>query len=468
MNMAPNDFSNGQVWSILPDVLEGLIQRYRSAEDIKGLSAGAAVFRTASSDPEKKLYTIQDGVAVISVNGPIMKSETFWSYLFGGSSVQSLMRTFTVALEDREVKAIVLSIDSPGGTVSSLETLADFIYGSPKPVVSFGSGMMTSAAYWIGSSARSVIVEKTAQVGSIGVLMVHYDYSEQDRMEGLKRTFLSAGKYKTLGNDAEPLSSDARSVFEAQLDYYYTLFVDAVARNRKTDPEKVVERMAEGRLFIGAQALDAGLADLTGTLRTAVDRALSLTGRESDQNIVNLQGGNFPGKELVMSDKQEQATSIVTVGQLAAAYPALAEALRKEGAGSIDQAKIRTEASNSEKERILGLVGIQFGEEAEKKLRAIADQGITPEAFKAVRDAMGESENASGVKDKEKILAALKGSGAENPGAGNHAGTQGDKDFMVLVDEYAQARKVSKTVAMQAVMRMYPEAHKNYIRKLNA
>jgi hypothetical protein len=289
-------------------------------------------------------------------------------------------------------------------------------------------------------------------------------------MEGLKRTFLSAGKYKTVGNDAEPLSSDARAIFEGRLGYYYTLFVDAVARNRKEYPETVIEKMAEGRVFIGSQAVEAGLADATGTLQTAIDVALSLTGEtRRAYKAVSQPRGEAPGKELVMSDKQEQVTSITTVEQLAAAYPALADALRKEGAKTIDQEQIKAEASNSERERILGLVAIQFGEEAGKKLRTVADQGITPDAFKAVMEAMGTPMQPSGeIKGKAEILAALKGSGAENPGAGNQPGTESGKDFMALVDEYALARKVSRTDAMQAVMKARPEAHREYIRKFNA
>ncbi|MBN2397096.1 MAG: hypothetical protein JXI32_01845, partial [Deltaproteobacteria bacterium] len=217
------------------------------------------------------------------------------------------------------------------------------------------------------------------------------------------------------------------------------------------------------------QAVEAGLADATGTIQTAIDTALSLIGGEGRRYIAPKPRGEAPGKELVMSDKQEQLTSITTVEQLAAAYPALADALRKEGAKTIDQEKIKTEAFTFERERILGLVAIQFGEEAEKKLRAVADQGITPDAFKAVMAAMGKQEQPSGeVTGKAEILAALKGAAAENPGAGNPPGTESGKDFMALVDEYVVARNVSKTVAMQAVMKSHPEAHREYIKKFNA
>jgi len=471
--MKLTDFNNGQTWSILPDVLEGMIQRYRSASDIDTLSVDVKSLLGKSEAQGGTPYDVTDGgVAIIPVVGPIMRDESIWSLLFSETSIEALIRNLTIAEEDPNVKAAVLMTDSPGGTVSGVDTAADFVHNFSKPIVAFGGGMLTSAAYWIGSAARSVIVEKTSQVGGIGVLMVHEDYSERDRMEGLKRTFLSAGKYKTLGNDAEPLSSDARAIFEGRLGYYYTLFVDAVARNRKENPGTVIEKMAEGRVFIGSQAVEAGLADATGTLQTAIDTALSLAGLAGEKGreyTASQHRGEAPGKELVMSDKQEQVTSINTVEQLAAAYPALADALRREGAKAINQEQIKAEALASERERILGLVAIQFGEEAETKLRAVVDQGITPDAFKAVMEAMGTQGQPSGeVRGKAEILAALKGSGAENPGAGNPPGTESGKDFMALVEEFAQARGVTKTVAMQAVMKAHPEAHREYIKKFNA
>jgi signal peptide peptidase SppA len=462
--MELTDFPQGSVWSIQPEVLDGLIRRYGDTQELKGLSIGAASLLSRGSG-ESKPYRIQNGVAVIPVAGPIMKRETIWSLIFGGTSIEGITRSFAAALEDPEVSAVVLSIDSPGGTVSGIETLGDLIFNSSKPVVAFGNGMITSAAYWIGSAASSVIIEETAQAGSIGVLMVHYDFSEQDRQQGMKRTYLSAGKYKALGNDSEPLTREARAVFEEQLDYYYTLFVNAVARNRQADPGTVIEAMAEGRIFIGSQAVEAGLADRTGNLKEAIGAAQALVEEQNPKNKFNIAGGRSPGKEFQMSKE----TMFVTVEALAAAYPDFAQALREEGARSIDLEKTRMEATKTERERILGLVSIQSGEETGKKLRAIAEQGITPEAFKAVMEALGPVKGKSREDSlKAEILEGLKRSGADNPGAGHPPATQGDKDFMVLVEEYALAHKVKKTAAMKAVMKSHPEAHKAYIQKMNA
>lgn len=462
--MELTDFNQGSIWSIQPEILDGLIRKY-GENPAASLPIGAASLLPGRESTETKPYQIESGVALIPVRGTILKRQGFWSLFFGATSIEWLTKTFTVALGDPEVSAIVLSIDSPGGTVSGIEILGDLIFNSAKPVVAFGDGMMTSAAYWIGSAARSVIVGETSQAGSIGVLMVHYDYSKSDEQFGLKRTYLSAGKFKALGNDAEPLSQDARTMYEGWLNYYYDLFINAVARNRKVEPQAVIGGMAEGRIFIGSQAIEAGLADGTGNLQDAIEAAQALAEERNPKNITRITGANSPGKEPQMS-KEAMFTSVEA---LAAAYPEFAQALREEGVKSVDKEKIRTEATKAERERILGLASIQSGDEAGKKLRAVVEQGITPEAFKAVMDAMGPTEGGSkDGEEKKKILAELKKTGAENPGSGNPPTPSSDKDFMTLVDEHVLVHKITKTQAMQEVMRKHPDVHAAYIKKMNS
>lgn len=120
---------------------------------------------------------------------------------------------------------------------------------------------------WIGVTEYAV--------NAAGVITVHYDYSKSDEAQGVKRTFMAAGRYKALGNNAEPLGDVARAEIQSRLDYLYTLFVDTVARNRAADRDTVLSTMAEGRQFIGRQALDVGLVDQIGTMETAMEAALS-------------------------------------------------------------------------------------------------------------------------------------------------------------------------------------------------
>ncbi|HSV27260.1 MAG TPA: signal peptide peptidase SppA [Sedimentisphaerales bacterium] len=462
------DFSNGQIWSILPEKLEILLRKFQDFREYKeGGVEAASLFRMA--DAPEKPYEITDGVAIIPVNGPIVKRSSFFSFLFGGASVTAITAALQQAAADREAAAIVLAIDSPGGTIYGIESLAGLIrkIDAEKPVVAFGAGDMASAAYWLASAARTIVAENTAQVGSIGVLILHYDYSENDRQYGVKRTYIAAGKYKALGNDAEPLSREARDMFEEKLNHYYSLFVDTIARNRGVDAATVLEKMADGRIFIGRQALDAGLIDKIGDIGAAIDAALALTADKGNRKT-NYAGGNPPGKEPIMEGKN-QVASITTIEQLAAAYPALVASIREDGAKSVDIAAFKTEAARLEKERVVGLAAVSFGEEAGQKFRAIVESGLNVEQFRAVRQAMPEARVADDAeaKKREEMLAAIKASGADNPGSGSQPVPHGSKDFMAVVEEYIAMHKCSRTDAMKKVIADHPALHKEYLKKAN-
>jgi signal peptide peptidase SppA len=217
-------------------------------------------------DNSQQSYQIQDGVAILPVEGVIAKRANLFSQISGGASTDLLARDFKSALQDPAVHSIILAIDSPGGTVDGTITLAQLVAASSKPVVALASGTMASAAYWIGSAANAVyITDATTIVGSIGVVATHTDVSQAQASAGIKTTEIAAGKYKRIASSYEPLSKEGRQTIQDQVDYTYALFVDAVAQHRGTSAKQVLAKMADGRIFIGQQALDAGLVDAITT-----------------------------------------------------------------------------------------------------------------------------------------------------------------------------------------------------------
>ena len=132
---------------------------------------------------------------------------------------------------------------------------------------------MASAGVWIGTAAdRVLITNKTDIVGSIGVVTQHIDRSERNRKMGIKVTEIFSGKFKRIASDHAPLSEDGREVIQAHLDYIYTIFVETVAEYRGVTVDDVLARMADGRQFIGQQAIDAGLVDDFATLTQLIGR----------------------------------------------------------------------------------------------------------------------------------------------------------------------------------------------------
>jgi signal peptide peptidase SppA len=212
-------------------------------------------------------------IAVIPINGTLAKRLNLFQAISGGTSIGMLMDRTEALIDNDEIDGIVLDIDSPGGTVAGTKEFADLIQSGreKKPITTYVNSLAASAAYWIGSSSDKLLLSsETAQVGSIGVLAAHYDYSEADKKAGIKKTFIYAGKYKTVGNDAEPLSNEAKKIIQKRIDELYTIFVDNVAKNRGVDTNIVIEKWANGLTFLGEEAVKMGLADgienLKGTI----------------------------------------------------------------------------------------------------------------------------------------------------------------------------------------------------------
>lgn len=225
---------------------------------------------------EPVAYTVIDGVAVLPIDGVIAKRMNLFTQISGGTSTQLAEQALQNALKDPAVHSIILSIDSPGGTVDGTQALANAVLkakGSGKPIVTLADGCMCSAAYWIGSAAQAVyIVDSTTLVGSIGVVTSHVDISGAQAAQGIKTTEISAGKYKRIASQYGPLTADGKRSIQDSLDYTYSLFVDAVAVNRNVSGTTVLRDMADGRVFIGKQAINAGLVDGIETLPSLIAR----------------------------------------------------------------------------------------------------------------------------------------------------------------------------------------------------
>jgi len=451
--MEPTDFSNGKLWNIHPHILEEMLQKLPDPKTTMDL----AVNFTETPQDRGDIQLI-DNIAVIPIQGPISKRRTFFSYFFGGTPLNILTEIFKEALNNNTVQGILLDIDSPGGTVAGTEAFGDLIYNSrgQKPIVAFGNGMLASAAYWIGSGADQVIVERTAQVGSIGIVMVHYDWSKEDAMMGLKRTVLTAGKYKGLGNDAEPLSDLARKTFQAELDYIYTLFVDTVARNRGVGVETVLEDMADGRIFIGQQAVDAGLADSTGSFDTAIDAARTMIA--GDSNIFSIQSNREANQ---MAEKKSK-TTIETTEQLAAAYPDLVEKIRAEGKDSVDVEAIRSEAHeagvSAERGRVIEILEAD-GDQA-VALQAIKDGKAAAETFKLFYEDL-KAKKSQQLETLEAEATTTQGQEAPAEPEGEDK-RRADQIVSEKAIALAKEQNISVDVAMQQVLAQDPKLAKAY------
>lgn len=259
-------------WAIEPDKLREIQAIYAThlrGEKIDIPALEARLGRPLSS--EQQQYTVEPGgVAVLRMSGIIAPKANLFMQVSGGLSTQMATKQLESAVADQRVRSIVLAIDSPGGNVIGTPEMAAAVreMSAIKPIVTHSDGALASAAYWIGSAANAVYLSgPTVQAGSIGVVI--------DRTfnpnSALREESIVAGKYKRVVKSNEPLSDEARAMVQADVDYVYSLFVDAVAQHRDTTAQQVLDRMAEGRVFRGQQAIDAGLVDGVSTLDALVE-----------------------------------------------------------------------------------------------------------------------------------------------------------------------------------------------------
>ena len=274
-------------WAIVPAKLFEIQEIYRThlrgdKIDIKAIEAKT----DAPLKNETKSYQVINDTAIIPVQGVIAKKMNLFTQISGGVSTQLVGNDIKEALADDSIKSILLDIDSPGGTVDGTHELADIVFAGrdKKPIVAYSDGMIASAAYWIGSAADRIYISgDTIDIGSIGVVASHQDYSEYEKKIGVKTTEIYAGKYKRIASYHKPLSKEGKEYIQDQVDYLYSIFVDQVAKQRGVSSETVLENMADGKIFIGKQSLTAGLVDGVSTLDRLINTVLPVMQTEKEE-----------------------------------------------------------------------------------------------------------------------------------------------------------------------------------------
>jgi HK97 family phage prohead protease len=265
----------GVKWAIQPEKLETICALLNSRA--AGISATKEEIQAAMMGNDSVYSDDQpSGVAVIPVYGVISQRMTMMAEFCGGTSCDKLTGQLRAAVADPSVTAIVLDIDSPGGTVTGVPELAAEILKlrDQKQIIGVANGMAASAALWIGASCSKLIVIPSGEVGSIGVYQMHQDVSGALDKAGVVMKFISAGKFKVDGNPYEKLSASAEEDMQEGVNEFYDMFVAGVAAGRGVSVDKVKSDFGQGRMLMAKAALAAGLVDSIQTLDEVVSGLL--------------------------------------------------------------------------------------------------------------------------------------------------------------------------------------------------
>jgi signal peptide peptidase SppA len=247
----------------LPDAMVGDLFSFR-------LEAAETAAAIRAAKPARS-----GAVGIVSIRGPIVRHESWFTMLFGGTSVEWLMATVRELAADESVASILLDVDSPGGTISGLPEAAAVLRAARevKPVLAITNDLNCSAAYWLSSQADEMMSTPEGLTGSVGVYTEHFDLSQLYADAGISHEYIQAGKFKTEGNEFEPLGDDARAHIQGIVDDGYGLFLADVAKGRGITAQAVKSSYGEGRVMVARDAKTAGLIDRIGTLSDAYNRA---------------------------------------------------------------------------------------------------------------------------------------------------------------------------------------------------
>lgn len=265
-------------WALREEKLVAILDFLRMQASGEKLSAEELQARI-TKEQERSVARAEGSVAILPLRGVIANRMNMMSDISGGTSSEGFGRMFDAAISDESIKAVVMDVDTPGGALSGADELSTKIFNARgiKPIIAHVNATAASAGYWICSAADEIVVTPSGNVGSIGVYGVHEDISAALDKAGVKKTIVSAGKFKTAGNPTQPLDDETRSRMQARVDAGYEMFIKTVARNRKASASAVRDGYGEGDIVTAQQALSEGMIDRIATLDETLQRFGAIT-----------------------------------------------------------------------------------------------------------------------------------------------------------------------------------------------
>jgi len=303
-----------QQWAMQGDALQKM---YDIALQHKNNNFDAVQLKTGEPLKNTRETTIRDGIAIIPVTGPIFRYANLFTDLCGATSIEIFAKELGAAVENPDVSAIILDVDSPGGQVSGVHELSETIYNfrGTKQIKAYVGSLAASAGYFIASAADEIIIDAMGEVGSIGVVTTLYTNKDENRVEIVSS--------KSPNKRPDFSTEEGKGKVQGLIDEMADVFISRVAKYRGMTEEAVVKAGDYGGVRIGESAVKAGLADRLGSMEELIQE---LKDKEDAAMLVN--GKTVKGKSDKDMSGKETELSIETIKT---DYPEIAEALKAEG-----------------------------------------------------------------------------------------------------------------------------------------
>lgn len=318
-------------------------------------------------------YMVKDGIAVIMVKGALVSSLLSGSMRYGAMTYEQLTDKIEHAVQNPSVDKILIRFHSPGGTVTGCAEAAHKIdqLSKQKEIWSHCT-MADSAAYWLASSTNRIVVDPSGEVGSIGVIMTHIDFSKMLSEVGIQVTHIFAGAHKADGSPFKEMEESAKERYQADVDFLRGQFVEKVSQYRGLDEKAILE--TEAKTYKGTMALDAQLCDEIAFYGDVVERMQSLhvqsNSNQSNQNRKDSKMGkeNFAEQEAPNPE---------------ASAPAEQPAEQRPAADNNQPESSNADANASERSRISAILSCEEAKGREALAQSLAlNSDISPDEAK--------------------------------------------------------------------------------------
>ena len=422
------ELARQQVWALDQRVLhafEAILLR-REAGVRLNKSDIAEAMAAAGTRPSRgeQGYTLEaGGIAVVPVRGVISQRASLLDDVCPGrgTSAERISELLGKLAADSAVRAVLLDIDSPGGTVSGVPELAaelrQFSAAAQKPIWAFTDGMAASAAYWLAAATDRVLASAGAQIGSIGVYSVLHDTHRAAETDGVDVHVVASGPHKGAGTPGARLTSTQIAGVQAGVDAMFALFRDDVAADRGLSGA-ALEAVCDGQCWLAAQAAESGLVDEVVSRSRAIRQL-----RDQVQNSA----ADTPPKQIPVvptaagaaaraEGTMPQTDSITSVEQLRAAHPNLVAMMlaSAEALAATAQAEAVAKAVTEERERAARILRNASSGQTQLAAELVANGAPVSDALeKLLQD---PRRNAAQLLDRERASAAPAIDGAAPQG----------------------------------------------------
>ncbi|MDR1724675.1 MAG: signal peptide peptidase SppA [Tannerella sp.] len=326
-NLTPDDVNgfidNGMMLAAAEKAVElgfvdGVKYRHEAEDYVKEL---------AGIDADKKLKTVgpdklkrakktpakskADRIAVVYAEGDIVDSQTASMYGSGNFITENLAEKLADLKKDKKVKAVVLRVNSPGGSGFVSEQIwkqVKDLRNEKKIVVSMGN-YAASGGYYISCAADKIISEANTLTGSIGVFSLYPDISGLWNKLDLTSDVVKTNKYSDMGDMSRPMRDDEKALIQSAVERFYDTFLTRCSDGRGMSKEDI-DTIAQGRVWTGEQALSIGLVDEIGDLKRAIEVAAELAGL-TDYSVKSVAGSDDPISDYIKKQLGDVKSSVI-------------------------------------------------------------------------------------------------------------------------------------------------------------